>query len=228
MIQGSFARTQCWPIRHCQWFKQSRFILTRHTRALITRLMKTGVSLTVGFVFIATIASAHADGNSLHRLRLRLRSSTLPAAQAETTFTQTLDHFNPTDTRTFQQRYFLDRSGAKSSAAPVVFYVCGEGNCAAEASGGWASLLAQQLGANFVALEHRYYGESQPFAELTTENLQYLSVEQAIEDLASFQKWMMANEGLTGKWVTIGGSYPADLAAIYRLEHPELVSGAIA
>jgi serine protease 16 len=38
---------------------------------------------------------------------------------------------------------------------------------------------AQQYGALVLALEHRMYGESQPFSSLTTENLQYLSSQQA-------------------------------------------------
>jgi pimeloyl-ACP methyl ester carboxylesterase len=144
-------------------------------------------------------------------------------------FSQRIDHFNPNDSRTFQQRYVFDTKYAKAGAAsPVVFYICGEGNCMDGELGGSEQQLAEKLGANLVALEHRFYGESQPFAQMTASNLAYLTMEQAIEDLAEFQKWISATEGLTGKWVAIGGSYPADLAAVYRLKHPELVSGAIA
>lgn len=38
--------------------------------------------------------------------------------------------------------------------------------------------------ANLVALEHRFYGKSQPFTDLKTENLKYLSSEQALSDIA--------------------------------------------
>jgi hypothetical protein len=37
-----------------------------------------------------------------------------------------------------------------------------------------------------ITLEHRYYGQSQPFTTWTTANLQYLSSKQAINDLAQF------------------------------------------
>lgn len=144
-------------------------------------------------------------------------------------FQQRIDHFHAKDSRTFGQRYVYDTKYAKSgTASPVVFYVCGEGNCMDGELGGSEQQLAQNLGANIVALEHRFYGESQPFKQLTAKNLTYLTMEQAIEDLATFQKWLSAKKGLTGKWVAIGGSYPADLAAIYRMKHPELASGAIA
>lgn len=46
--------------------------------------------------------------------------------------------------------------------------------------------LAPKHGALLVALEHRYYGPSMPFDDLSTENLQWLSTEQALGDIASF------------------------------------------
>lgn len=166
----------------------------------------------------------------MHRLlsRLSVGAATSPA----NSFTQALDHFDATNTQTFQQRYVIDSTYAKGASSPVVYYICGEGDCINDELGPpgseWAWGLAQALGAHIVALEHRYYGQSQPFAQQTAANFTWLTVEQAIEDLATFQKWAVSTQGLSGKWVAIGGSYPADLAAIYRLKHPELVSGAIA
>jgi len=37
-----------------------------------------------------------------------------------------------------------------------------------------------------VSLEHRYYGESQPFESWATENMEYLSSKQALADIAHF------------------------------------------
>lgn len=185
--------------------------------------------LSVLMTFLTSSTFAIAD--SPHRMENRMRHSPENQAYTILDYPQTLDHFNPSDQRTFQQRYVFDSSFAQTGlSSPVVLYVCGEGNCMdGELDGSsFASVLARSLGAHLVALEHRYYGASQPFDQMTADNLKFLSIEQAIEDLATFQKWLTANQGLTGKWVAIGGSYPADLAAIYRLKHPELVSGAIA
>lgn len=50
-------------------------------------------------------------------------------------------------------------------------------------------VLAEEFGAALVTLEHRYYGESSPFSELTTNNLKYLSTNQALFDLAVFRNF---------------------------------------
>jgi hypothetical protein len=50
-------------------------------------------------------------------------------------------------------------------------------------------VLAKKFGAAIVTLEHRYYGESSPFEDLTSENLKYLSSNQALFDLAAFRKF---------------------------------------
>lgn len=49
--------------------------------------------------------------------------------------------------------------------------------------------LAEKFGAAIVSIEHRYYGKSTPYKELTTENLKYLSSKQAIFDLAVFRQY---------------------------------------
>lgn len=40
-----------------------------------------------------------------------------------------------------------------------------------------------------MTLEHRYYGLSVPTTDLSTPNLQWLTVAQALEDLATFITW---------------------------------------
>lgn len=65
---------------------------------------------------------------------------------------------------------------------------------------------------------------------MTTENLVYLSSEQALADLAEFivnikDKY---NVPLTAKWVAFGGSYSGTLAAWLRMKYPHLVHMAVA
>lgn len=90
--------------------------------------------------------------------------------------------------------------------------------------------LAPKVGALLVALEHRYYGFSNPFGkDFSTESLQYLNSEQALEDIASFHsfisnKYQVSNQA---KWVTWGGSYPGMLAALARLRYPNLFHAAV-
>ena len=75
-----------------------------------------------------------------------------------------------------------------------------------------------------MALEHRYYGDSQPFTDeqggWSTENLKWLSAPQGLADIAGFID--AQNSLMKGKhqWVVIGGSYPGALVAWFKSQYP--------
>jgi pimeloyl-ACP methyl ester carboxylesterase len=152
------------------------------------------------------------DGNSLH---------------AETGiidyFDQTLNPGDPSDHRTFRQKFFVDSDWSVSKKAPVFLFLCGEEPC----SGFWGEYLLETFNATGFALEHRYYGDSKPFATTTTANLNYLTTENVLSDIERFQKHMQS-AGYTGPWIVMGVSYAGSLAAYYREKYPNLVIGAIA
>lgn len=144
------------------------------------------------------------------------------------TYTQRLDHRNAADARTFEQRYYINTSLASGQDAPTLFYLCGEAVCEPRSLEGAIKTYATKLKANLISVEHRYYGKTQPFDKLTTANMQWLTIDQALEDAATFQKWATAKYNLKGKWIVVGGSYPGSLAAYYRARFPDLVVGALA
>jgi len=81
-------------------------------------------------------------------------------------------------------------------------------------------VIAQEIGAAVIVLEHRYWGFSSPFAELTTENLQYQTLKNAIADLNYFASTANLPFDPTGSskaakapWVLVGGSYSGALSA---------------
>nr|XP_022911227.1 putative serine protease K12H4.7 [Onthophagus taurus] len=78
--------------------------------------------------------------------------------------------------------------------------------------------------------EHRYYGRSQPVSDFTTENLKYLSLDQAIADVAYFIQHQKSHiEGAeNSKVVVVGGSYSATMATWIRKKYPHLVDAALA
>jgi pimeloyl-ACP methyl ester carboxylesterase len=191
------------------------------------------------FVLLSMIVSATAQaGISHYIIERRIEQKTLKLHPPKTkklvdihqdSFDQLLDHFDSSNTTTFKQRYYiaLDNTHGKANA-PVIYYQCGEGNCL----DGYPiqpaiATYAASLGAAIVILEHRYYGKSQPFDQMTGENLKYLTYEQALEDFAVFQKYITEKMGLNGKWIFAGGSYSGALSAYYRLKYPELVVGAL-
>ena len=65
---------------------------------------------------------------------------------------------------------------------------------------------------------------------LETNNLQYLSSEQAIADIAVFHDFIVRKYQLSvkNKWISFGGSYSGALSAWLRIKYPHLISGAIA
>lgn len=157
-------------------------------------------------------------------------------------FTQKIDHFNRDDERTFQQRYFINSTyydlsltNEIKSNAPVFLCVGGEGppldytvltdsvHCTdmVEIAGKYNALL--------LALEHRYYGPSNPFDDLSNENLIYLNSEQALADIAYFHQYITNkyNLSITNKWITWGGSYPGMMAAMSRLRYPHIIHASI-
>ncbi|XP_071402429.1 thymus-specific serine protease isoform X2 [Centroberyx affinis] len=151
------------------------------------------------------------------------------ALSEEQWFTQKLDHFNGADVREWKQRYFVNEAFYKPDG-PVFLMIGGEGPASPAwmQNGTWLT-YAKKLGALCLMLEHRFYGKSHPTADLSTDNLRFLSSRQALADLAHFRTVVAEARGLTNrKWVAFGGSYPGSLAAWFRLKYPHLVHASVA
>ncbi|XP_076303034.1 putative serine protease F56F10.1 [Lasioglossum baleicum] len=148
---------------------------------------------------------------------------------SEQWFTQFLDHYNPTDARVWEQRYFVNGEYYKEGG-PVFLMISGEGAANAKwmVESQWIE-YAKQFGALCFQVEHRYYGKSHPTSDLSVKNLVYLSSEQALADLAYFIEVSNLNYKLPDgtKWIAFGGSYAGSLAAWLRSKYPHLVHGAV-
>lgn len=145
-------------------------------------------------------------------------------------FTQSIDHFSPTDQRTFKQRYYVNTEYYKPGG-PAFLYIGGESELSAGSIASGAIVEnAKVHNALLFALEHRYYGATQPFSDWSTENLLYLSAEQALMDAAKFVDLtsMQYSPNATLQWFNFGGSYPGSLSAWFRLKYPHHTSGSVA
>lgn len=145
------------------------------------------------------------------------------------TIEQLLDHFNIFDDRTWQMRYLSNGEFFKAGA-PMFIFLGGEW----EISPGYVITgqmfdMAKKTNGMMYYTEHRYYGDSQPLKDLSSESLKYLSIDQALADVAYFIKDRKANEpGLeNSKVVVVGGSYSATMATWMRLKYPSLVDAAL-
>ncbi|VDM41706.1 unnamed protein product [Toxocara canis] len=146
------------------------------------------------------------------------------------TITMPVDHFDATNTNTFQQRYWYNPQYYKPDG-PQFLYIGGESTADIK----WVTnpdvqimSAARKFNAAVYLLEHRYYGESWPTPDQSTENMRFLSSKQALADLAQFIMTMNKQFYANPRWITFGGSYPGMLSAWFRQFYPELSVGALA
>ncbi len=104
--------------------------------------------------------------------------------------------------------------------APVIIKTSLINTCSYATTSRTSGVIAKEIGAAVIVLEHRYWGFSSPYQELTTENLQYQTLENAIADLNYFALNATLPFDPTGSsnahnapWVLIGGSYSGALTA---------------
>ncbi|CAI2366003.1 unnamed protein product [Moneuplotes crassus] len=148
-------------------------------------------------------------------------------------YTQKLDHFNPQNKETFAQRYFDIDKYWDPETGPLFLYICGEGICQQPADNSFVVNLAKKFNGRVVALEHRYYGYSQPKPDWSTENLQFLTPDQGLADLAQFatdkSREFTEQHGIPfRRWITVGGSYPGAMSAWFRAKYPHIAFASLA
>ncbi|KIO21857.1 hypothetical protein M407DRAFT_217512 [Tulasnella calospora MUT 4182] len=152
-------------------------------------------------------------------------------------FDQLIDHTNPS-AGTFKQRYFFSDKYWKGDGSPIILQTPGE----TSADGWWAFLtegvlqykMMESLGAAGIVLEHRYWGKSSPVPDLSTNNLQWLTVEQSIEDLKYFAENVQLPVNSTSThpeetpWVNIGCSYSGLLTSYAQEKYSDVFAAAYA
>ena len=168
--------------------------------------------------------------------------SAAQAAYPEYNLSVPIDHFHndskyePHSDESFNLRYWFDAQFYEPGG-PV--FVLGAG----ETSGvgrlpflekGIVYEIAKATKGIGVILEHRYYGSSIPVPDFSTENLRWLTTEQALADTAYFAKNVVF-EGLEDvdvspevtPWIAYGGSYAGAFVAFLRVVYPDIFFAAI-
>ena len=153
-----------------------------------------------------------------------------------------IDHFHndsqyePHTDETFNLRYWFDAS-YYAPGGPVIVLESGEDTGDDRLpflQKGLLHQLAQATNGIGVVLEHRYYGQSFPTANLSTESLRFLTTDQALADTAYFAQNVvfpgLENETLTAPnapYIAYGGSYAGAFVAFLRVLYPDVYFGAI-
>ncbi|KAH3755954.1 serine carboxypeptidase S28 family protein [Pelomyxa schiedti] len=146
------------------------------------------------------------------------------------TIVQPLDHFDSLNSVTFSQRYYVVEDYWDAPDGPFVISVAGEAaQNSPDGIDDEMGVVAQQNSGVVLTLEHRYFGESLPFTDLSTQHLYWLTVDQVLEDVASFIRYYQEivnskyNKTDRNKVVVMGGSYAGMLVSNLRLTYPDII-----
>ncbi|XP_011497996.1 PREDICTED: thymus-specific serine protease-like [Ceratosolen solmsi marchali] len=142
---------------------------------------------------------------------------------------QPIDHFNHRDNRTWLMRYYEEDKYFNGSG-PIFIMLGGEWTInPGFLQSGLMHSLAKQHGALMFYTEHRYYGNSKPTQDISSDNMQYLNVDQALADVAYFIDNRKIQMNISNsKVIVFGGSYAGNMAAWIRTKYPHLIQGAVA
>ncbi|EDV48495.1 putative serine protease K12H4.7 [Drosophila erecta] len=141
--------------------------------------------------------------------------------------TQKLDNFDASNTQTYQMRYLVNDE-FQTQGSPIFIYLGGEWEIEKSmvSAGHWYDMAEEHKGV-LVYTEHRYYGQSVPTSSMSTDNLKYLNVKQALADVANFIETFKAENPqlANSKVILAGGSYSATMVVWFKRLYPDLIVG---
>ncbi|KAL0859720.1 hypothetical protein ABMA27_010082 [Loxostege sticticalis] len=157
-----------------------------------------------------------------------------PAASSRASFdTRWLDvrlnHFDATNTDTFPMRFFFNPREA--NASNIVIFVGGEWEITPGwVTGGLAYNIAEYTDASLFYTEHRYYGLTRPTNGTSVPELRFLTIDQALADLAQFITYVKSDAFEQGRFrnakvLLVGCSYAGTMATWMRVQYPHLIDG---
>ncbi|KAJ3492691.1 hypothetical protein NLG97_g5207 [Lecanicillium saksenae] len=138
-------------------------------------------------------------------------------------FDQLLDHNKP-ELGTFKQLYYWNAGDYAGPGSPIIMNSPGENNATSmrvyTTNVTLPGAFAQNVGGATILLEHRYWGYSSPYTNLTTDNLELLNLDQHMQDLIYFANNVQFSFDPTNSsrptkapWVLTGCSYSGAVTA---------------
>ncbi|KAJ6436345.1 putative extracellular serine carboxypeptidase [Purpureocillium lavendulum] len=181
---------------------------------------------------IALTGSMAPSSGMINRRQLMLtRQDNDGIAPTAGLFDQLIDHNHP-ELGTFKQRFWWNAQYYGGPGFPIILEAPGEFTVREDdldhSNSTLTGLLAQTNRAGMIILEHRYWGSSSPVGKnFTSENLQHLNLDNAMQDLIYFAKNVYLPFDPCGNskpdkapWVLTGCSYPGALTAWTNLFSP--------
>lgn len=139
---------------------------------------------------------------------------------------QRVNHFDPLNDQTFAHHFFINDEFFQPNG-PLVIYLHAnpydDGLNMAYLSIGPAYDLAREFNGRLVYPQHRYFEDSHVTDDLSTENLRFLSVNHALEDLAHLIVHL--RESSSTNVLLVGWDYGGSLATWFAQKYSHLVTG---
>ncbi|VVC29525.1 Alpha/Beta hydrolase fold,Peptidase S28 [Cinara cedri] len=145
-------------------------------------------------------------------------------------FQQKLDHFSNT-TETWNQSYTLNAEYYDFNGTVfLMIEAVQEEIMESYFHRLWLEEYCKIFDAFCIRLTHRYYGASRPTIDISTENLKFLTIDQALGDIEEFIVRITSELRFfeLSKWVLFGMDYTGMLAALSRVNIPNLVHAVVA
>ncbi|XP_065079527.1 putative serine protease K12H4.7 [Ochlerotatus camptorhynchus] len=145
----------------------------------------------------------------------------------EAWFETSVDHFNPRNQDKFDMRYYSNDEHAYAKG-PIFVIVGSNGPIETRyLSEGLFYDIAYLEGAYIFANEHRYFGHSLPVADATSEKMDFLTVDQALADLAAWIHHLKHDVvgNPDAKVILMGYGYGGSLATWFHQQFPHLTNG---
>lgn len=152
---------------------------------------------------------------------------------------QLVDHFNDADTRAWSNRYYKSTKYFGGPGKPIFLVIGGEGALDHGMLYPFVTdVLAKRFQAAVLQIEHRFYGPYHPIPNATNDELlDTLTPHQAMADMIQLTQHVRYSEfgcsphRSSARYcpiVSVGGSYPGFLSALFRIVYPNVVDIAYA
>ncbi|KAJ1647595.1 hypothetical protein LPJ64_001053 [Coemansia asiatica] len=184
----------------------------------------------ISLAFFALVSSCQSSSSSDNQAAAAV---SIPSSSVVYQFSQPIDHFG-LNNNLWEQCYQLNATFYKPGG-PIILVTPGETSISTYyTDGSYFTNLAQQTNGLVVAVEHRFYGGSNPMPDLSGSSLKFHTIDNVLEDFASFARAAKSDPASVfpvdvsdnSKIIFGGGSYAGAIAAWMRAKYPEIIDGA--
>jgi hypothetical protein len=159
------------------------------------------------------------------RLLPPLEAEPSPSSHEIRTFLTRVDHFRPQDTRVTRFTY-TQKADHFRVGGPIYYYINDGGLFTTVwLDTGLMHDIAMEQGALLITSGHRYFQNNTPTASASFEDLEHLTLEQSMADIATLISVLRTEYPYSNRVILWGSGYGGTLAVMARQKYPHLIDG---